>query len=92
MTDTRKNQILSIVLILFIYALSFFFYDNDYDFRDRLLMSIPVFTLLVVLYACVYGFKYLITKIVFVLLLIASVIVLSIIWWIYEFAKGMRSH
>ncbi|MDN3675001.1 hypothetical protein QWY99_18360 [Flavobacterium branchiarum] len=92
MTDTRKNQILSIGLILFIYALSFFFYDNDYDFRDRLLMSIPVFTLLVVLYACVYGFKYLITKIVFVLLLIASVIVLSIIWWIYEYAKGMRSH
>lgn len=92
MTDTRKNQILSIVLILFIYALSFFFSSKSFDYFYKLLMSAPVLTFLVALYAYVYGFKYIITKIVFVLLIIASLIALSIFWWIYEYAKGMRSY
>lgn len=92
MSDQNKNKILSIFLIILISFLSSFFYLNDFNYSERLIITIPVFTFLLTLYAYTYGFKRLITRIIFILFIISSIIVLSLTWYIYEFAKGMKSN
>ncbi len=90
MSDQNKNKILSIFLIILISFLSCFFYSDDFGYSERLILMIPVLTILLAIYAYIYGFKRLITRIIFILLIIASIIVLSLTWYIYEFAKGMK--
>lgn len=92
MLDQNKNKILSILLIILISFLFCFLFPDDFGYIGRLLSSIPVLTILLAIYAYIYGFKRLITKIVFILLIISSIVVLSLTWYVYELAKGMRSH
>lgn len=92
MSDQNKNKILSLFLILLISFLSTFFYSIDLEFEEKLITIIPVFTILFSLYVYGYELKKIWIKILFALLIIASIIVLSLLWWIYEFAKGMGSN
>lgn len=92
MSDQDKNKIVSLILIILISFLSSFLYLNDFSYSEKLIISIPVFTLLFTFYAYAYGLKRIIAKIIFILLIIASIMVLLSIWYIYEFAKGMKSN
>ncbi|MCP2029028.1 ABC-type phosphate/phosphonate transport system permease subunit [Flavobacterium sp. HSC-32F16] len=79
MSDQNKNKILSLLLILLISFLCSFFYSSDSN-GEKLITTIPIFTILFSLYVYAYGLKKIWAKILFTLLIIASIIVLSLIW------------
>lgn len=83
MSDQNKNRILSIFLIVFISFLSYLFYPVNLGYSYRLILAIPVLTILLAIYAYIHGFKRLITRIIFILFILASIIILSITWYLY---------
>jgi len=88
MSDQNKNKILSLLLILLISSLCSFFYPSDFEFGEKLITTIPVFTFLFSLYVYVYGLKKIWAKISFALLIITSIIMLLLISWFYQFLSG----
>jgi glucan phosphoethanolaminetransferase (alkaline phosphatase superfamily) len=91
MSDQNKNKILSLFLILVISFLCSFFY-SDHSNGEKLITTIPVFTILFSFYVYVYGLKKMLAKILFILLIILSIMLLLLICYTNEFVKGMGSH
>ena len=90
--NTDQNKLLTIFLIIVICFLSSFFSPGDFGYLQKLIMIVPVFTVLFAGYGHVYGFQRLITKIILALLILITIAILILTWWTYQFAKGMGSH
>ncbi len=87
--NNENNQIISILLIGVIVLLSRYFTNREFEtFFDSLLISIPVFTILLTGYVFFYGLKKNTWKIAYVILIIFSILFLSVYYWASNFMKG----
>ena len=88
-SNNETNQVISVILISVIVLLTRYFTNRKFEnFFDSLLISTPVFTILLTGYAIFYGLKKTVSKITYAILIILSIVFLCVYYWVSNFMRG----